>query len=482
MKVITLFILFCLSQLNSFAIESELSKDCKEVSNYIYVNHRQQRFEDSFRPVLSLYIAYNGLGESKYKTYNYDFHRKINTTYSLFHGSLNTIYNLNFSERLNAYRQHLKEAEQLSPADDSKKYRVDQVYNRKGSYIKDPYFADYSYYYDNNFSSEKLAFKYLLSSSFCHMVIPYRYSCRSSLNDIVDYVNVRAFGTHQGIVTATLPNELKAVLGDSRYLKGLLTSLEILAAIDPSKTKGMTFHKVLERGFFYIPKAERSEYIWNVIGLYATRGASVINYGYLFINDKWLILPIMLMAEIANRIHYLNYMKKSGEKLFTFPEFQKNSCVFGKAYHFWMAARLAHKLKQDGYNSADAFSTAYLSGLMYNFFGSGVQERKLKNLVNDENSMLLKSLQQTLLFQTMGAYYGSTSNLGDKVNIDVDEIYKKMTENNKPIEEVYTSSWEVMKNLRPFLDATSAQVPYLMLLKKIIKDENIRLKHQNYIY
>lgn len=50
---------------------------------------------------------------------------------------------------------------------------------------------------------------------------------------------------------------------------------------------------------------------------------------------------------------------------------KKNSCVYGKAYHFWMAARTAQKLKnEDKISAKRATTTAYTSGAFTSKTGS----------------------------------------------------------------------------------------------------------------
>lgn len=50
---------------------------------------------------------------------------------------------------------------------------------------------------------------------------------------------------------------------------------------------------------------------------------------------------------------------------------KKNSCVYGKAYHFWMAAKTVQKLKnEDKISAKRATTAAYTSGAFTSKTGS----------------------------------------------------------------------------------------------------------------
>lgn len=414
------------------AVESSLSKDCKEVGNYIGSN--------AHLVYDALYVKYNGYHEIKKETYELDFPQY-----------LPHLQNETFDKRLAFYKDEMGLYLKEYTTDEKIKYydRVQKSYPSK------------KYRFQNR------AFKSLFAKKFCKEVIPYKYECKDELKKVIDYVARKQFKTSTGGgVSSLLPREMKAVLTDSTYLPGLINSLEILGKVKPEDTKGASLHNILDQGFSYIDKNKRHEYLWNIIGFYSTRGASITNYSHVFDETVW--LPLTLMSEIANRIHYLNWKKSSGESLVTMPKFSKNSCVYGKDYHFWMAARLANKLKyQDKLSTKDAFSTAYMTGLMYNFFGSGADQRNNKQLEGKTDTIYIKSLRHSLLFQTLGAYYGATGNFPDSINLDVDKFYDEMNANVKPIKKYKKRKWKAMKNLRPFLTLTGGDVPYKTLLKKI---------------
>ena len=145
---------------------------------------------------------------------------------------------------------------------------------------------------------------------------------------------------------------------------------------------------------------------WEVLGIYATRGASwsILTNA---MNSK--VYPsLAAMMVFSAGISYLDIFKHTeGDRTYySLPKNIKAPCSYGKPYHFWMAAYLSHDLSnQKGYDWKTSFYSTYLASVAYGF-AAETSGRFRNDFINETlDSFTVTSKRLSLMYQSAGAAF-----------------------------------------------------------------------------
>lgn len=283
----------------------------------------------------------------------------------------------------------------------------------------------------------------------------------NTIKSIFKLTQIQQIWPYEGGPTTslTLPHIVKNMLTSPEHLKLSYLAMQPLMAKAlvqdyerPGNLKVLLEQQV--KHLDYLTAQQQDDLVWDTLAYYATRGASPEGYANSLASDQTLN-SFSLHYELVNLMHVFDSKKSSGENLFSMPLIQKNSCIVGKPYHFWMSAYLSRYLLGQGIEAKQAFLSAALVGVLYDFMGSGAPQRERIRIYQEPlESIFTKSIQQSLLYKVVGAYYGVTQ--GAKLELDLDELYRIIKINQtKTDRRVYKTSLTHMKNLKNFLDHTA---------------------------
>ncbi len=446
-----ILIFISLNAISSYAKNQvgALGADCKLVGNYIY--------DHAYEVHWNMYALYNGYLENKTESYRRHF------------------YAMELSN-LFSWDEHrtLSQALEEEPNKTALEHRLD-IYKK---YIAIPeekldqekLINIFSKNHDFLFSLKQWGFESLFLKRFCEVIAgeTKTKNCTEDFKVLLKFVDRKMFeldleDDKTQRFSSVLTADLISIYSNETLIPRLYKILQKMSSLKPNNLKNHNLISILKDEF---SKPSDQKILWELIGVYSTRGASHSVFARRF-GHEYRYLGILL-TEIFNRIHYLNAVKETGENLVTLPRIQKNSCVYGKAYHFWMAARLAHYLKDVKKVSAKrAFTAAFASGILYNYFGSGADQRKntFERIQNDE--IMLKSVRQSILFQAAGAYLGSNHELNDNLDLDLDFLYSKMSPTNENKKALKGSMILPLRALDPFMKYTGADAVYDELINKL---------------
>jgi hypothetical protein len=146
----------------------------------------------------------------------------------------------------------------------------------------------------------------------------------------------------------------------------------------------------------------------DIMGLYATRGASVQVLSY-FVNDGN-YQAFFAMEIISAGISLLEFERPKTENNFGLPRGIKSSCLYGNIYHFWMSAYLSYELKKQGFKVKTAFSAAHILSAGYQMFVYTINRSPIAFLNAETNSPMKQQMRTTVIIDDAGALWGLKGN------------------------------------------------------------------------
>lgn len=418
----------------SFAQNAKASfgRECKLVGDYIHDNAGQV--------YNALYVLYNGTGN-----------RKVDS-FERYYNSLAWRSNIDVGFGIEERNQYFKNSFQThyDYLEEHSLHERDQFAKN----LKDNFKLDYK-------KEEKL-FNVFYARSFCKKLSDKRArKCRANLKKIFSLTNIQQIWPYSDGPTTSLslPHIIQNVLTSPDHLRLATNTMAPLMskALVKDYSSSSNIKDLLERNakeLTHLNKEQQDDLVWNTLAYYATRGASPEGYALNLTTDKTLY-SFSVHYELINLMHVFDSQKTSGENLFSMPTIQKNSCLIGKPYHFWMSAYLARHLVKKGIDKKQAFFAASAAGTLYDFAGNGAPQRERIRIYREPlESIFTMSIQQSLLYKIAGAYYGSTGK--DSLNIDMDELYQIIKDNQKKSKrKIYQSTIYHFKNLDNFLEHTA---------------------------
>ncbi len=421
---------FCLIWifLMSFGYCADLfEQDCKEVGDYIHKNaHRVHH---------SLYVLYNGTNEKKISTFEKFYRAKA--------------YNSHFpvgwgvKARAKYFDTNFKDSFKYLKENSDKELKFVKTNLKERSFKK--------------FQKEERAFNLFFSRYYCKRVIGQNIrSCRKGMRKLFRFAQVQRLrkGEKGSVTSLTLPQTLQKVIVSSSHLKVTHKAVSSLlpGAVSQEYQSTTNFFDLLsdKAEELNLSKKQKDDLVWDTIGAYATRGASFEGYGdHLFSpQNKY---HFSLMYELFNLVHVYDANRKASDGQFSLPKMGRNTCQFGKSYHFWMSAYLSRYLLKNGFSKEEAFQASFAMGVLYDFMGSGAPQReRVKVLQEGMDSIYVKSIFQSVLFKSLGALYGVDP---QKVSqTDANKLYQKMRSDAKDVEgKIYMKEIYHMKNLDGFI-------------------------------
>jgi hypothetical protein len=395
-------ILSFLTLSSSVAIAEDIFRqDCKEVGDYIY-DHAGEVYN-------SLYVLYNGTEEKKAKTFETFFRSKSyvhNRPLGWGITKRAAYYEKNYIDSLNYLSKNSLQEKIFF------KERLDQR-----SFM--------------NFKKEERAFNLFFAGYYCRKLIGKNIrSCRRNLKNLFNLAKIQRLkkGEKGAVTSLSLPGVLEGVLTSSSHLKLSYKAVKALlpGAISKEYKSSSNIFELLTSysSQLALPQQLRDDLVWDTLGTYSTRGASFEGYKeHLFSSSN--TYHFSLMYELFNLIHVYDSKRSPQEGQFSLPQFKRNTCQFGKSYHFWMAAYLSRHLVKKGYSKEEAFQASFAMGVLYDFMGSGAPQRERVRVLNEGmDSIYVKSIFQSILFKSLGALYGADQAAISK--LDVNKIYEQM--------------------------------------------------------
>jgi hypothetical protein len=431
-KTISIVGLILVSKAN-FAQANVPDQDCKEVGNYLY--------EHSGEVHNALYVQYNGIGIKKIKTFN--------STYMYWASKGNSDIGYNALSRKKYFEKNIEKAISTLKLTTLE----EQVAFDKS--VEDSSFLD--------FKKEEVLFTNLFARFYCKKIFGVQNSsCRKNLKTIFNHVDVQRIrkGDSGPVTSLTLPSVLKRTLTSPDHIRLVFEATNSLMplVLDRSYKTNKNIYSLLMEKSLVLDKSlqQREEIVWDIIGSYATRGASFEGYRKHLISKNTLY-SYSVLFELFNQMHAFDSKRVTASNLFSLPNFGKNSCQFGKAYHFWMSAYLSRYLIKEGASKKEAFVASAAMGILYDFMGSGAPQRqRVRILKEKKESVYVKSIQQSLLFKVLGALHGVDQTIASKV--DVDELYTYIRDNSREhTGRIYMKELLHMKNLEGFIQKTSVR-------------------------
>lgn len=224
-------------------------------------------------------------------------------------------------------------------------------------------------------------------------------------------------------------------LSQAEYLPGaaraaLRVHARILAADRGRKQRAFVLDDLtesyLETG---LPQAESSGRAWDLLGFYGSRGASIYqlvpNVSHL--ENRPLYAALMI---IASGIEALDAASLPSAP-YAYPPGSQTTCAYGKAYHFWMSAYLAHTLTVT--RAVDApVRASYIWGTLYEMFANIQQRRAGTVLLEPLYSVKANSVRLNLASNGLGASFGGSSGMIGKG--DLDAVIRRLLLSAKPID------------------------------------------------
>ncbi len=422
---------------------NQFQKDCNDVGNYIH-DHANEVFN-------ALYVSYNGIGLRKKNIYE--------KNYQSFAWKYMD-YGYGIDERFKNYQKNYSTAlKNLVKSEESEKKRFDE------KLIKTSF---------RNYKKEEFGFLALFSGYYCRRLIGKNVStCKKNLKKIVKLIDRQQIRPYEGagVTSLTLPNIVRSTLTSPEIVE---TLYRVNSELIPKAKEGNYIYKrgnvkdlLVSKASSVIKDKNRADDLaWDILATYSTRGASLEGYSINLVSEKT-AFSFSQIYEFSNLMHAFDSTKITGENLFSLPLFKKNSCVFGKAYHFWMMAYLSRYLHKQGVSKLDAFYASAAMGVMYDFYGSGSSQRANTKIYEKSlKSIYTKSIHHSLLFKILGAFYGVAA--GQLESVDVDSLYSLINnEISDKKRKVYKGQLTFMYNLPHFLQRTAVDKVIQRLSKHI---------------
>ncbi len=154
---------------------------------------------------------------------------------------------------------------------------------------------------------------------------------------------------------------------------------------------------------------QATNYTWNLLAFYSTRGASFDITAYELFNAENSSLGVAMYL-ISAGMSLLDHATVSNYN-YSYPRTVRSNCEYGKPYHFWMTAYLSHKFKSHGYNGRATMLASYFLSMFYEF-GSvtwGRNENPNRAFISPLYAPSNNSVRLNLAINGLGSKFGSSS-------------------------------------------------------------------------
>ena len=228
-----------------------------------------------------------------------------------------------------------------------------------------------------------------------------------------------------GNVNFLLPTVMQEVLTDPKYVcPAMLGAQKLLARVSLSEStqqsQGSIWSDLKEVSLQCgnSPLAAE-EIVWKMLGFYSIRGASMSALSDLVRPD--LVPMVAAFGIISAAMSELDLFPhvKGETHLYTLPPGIQSSCAYGKPYHFWMAAYLAHALRKEGFQAKGSFQATHLMGMMYEMTSTTYGRTPYKTIATPKDSDYNNSIRLSLVMNDAGAAFGSEM----KQSFLIDHLY-----------------------------------------------------------
>ncbi len=269
----------------------------------------------------------------------------------------------------------------------------------------------------------------------CYSVLSF-IDCQRSLEYLLSIANPKMVeGTANEVIFGNLLNKVLVNKDHQVVIKLLAKSLikDTINFINNGSTPSDDIYKrilqIATISGFKLAKSE--ELAFDILGAYSIRGASF------FSDEKF--LPELSKSDVgvsflflASAISFLDKAKyHKRRELFSLPRgYLRTSCLYGKPYHFWMAAYISRTLMKDGgFNKRKSFLATHLSGVGYEVAKKtsdfNMRDSYFKNIIESESldDIDVKNAKIDIVFNSFGSGFGVS--YMDKVVLDGDAILQE---------------------------------------------------------
>jgi hypothetical protein len=227
----------------------------------------------------------------------------------------------------------------------------------------------------------------------------------------------QAYGQEEGAMNM-LPLWKKAI-SDPRYMTAYKNvSVRIVQSLRDGVVPSTNLFQELNNEFSILSgnRAESLEFAWNTMALIASGGGNanrrpigIHKMGTSNREDLERSELADLFWVLSNGAMALDQVTVQRGFLYTFPSAVNNLCDYGKNYHFWMAAYLAHYLRTDGYSANVAAAASYTLEKGYQFVKLGGGRDPSKPFTQALYSNYNNNIRLDLSLAAAGAWFGAMS-------------------------------------------------------------------------
>ena len=160
------------------------------------------------------------------------------------------------------------------------------------------------------------------------------------------------------------------VYSDPRYVTPLLAlALRLSVEMNLGRLTTQDFQTDLEKAFFDsgVSAQDSRRMAWNILGLYGSQGAYIRVFSEMFDHNHTGLG--LALTSLSYLIQVIDAMPGLTHR-YSLPTGMKTQCVIGKPYHFWMAAYLAHRLREKGQSIQSAADAAFSAGKAYEYYST----------------------------------------------------------------------------------------------------------------
>jgi hypothetical protein len=217
--------------------------------------------------------------------------------------------------------------------------------------------------------------------------------------------------------------------GASRAAIKIMNKVDQVAA-NPKMVVGDLFTDIYEsyREVGY-SAARANELTWDVLGLYASRGANIKNL-LPFASGKVGSRTLIAIESIGSGLSVLDAVSYQSGHLYSIPKQLYATANYGKPYHFWMSAYLSREAMIKTGSEAAARGATVISEVGYQMLSTTVGRDEFFKTVLSKGpfSAEANKIRVDLAFAFAGAEYGArhVKNGSTQAMINVDDVVKQM--------------------------------------------------------
>lgn len=176
-----------------------------------------------------------------------------------------------------------------------------------------------------------------------------------------------------------------------------------------------------------IPPARAQDMTWNLLMVYASRGANTHLLDP-FVGNLAAARTMTALKVIAMGLSVLDAASHKSGQLYSLPKGIRSTANYGKVYHFWMPAALARMMAQKYGNAFASTMAAVLVEIGYQMFSntSGRDRLLLNTLTESPYGMTSNKVRMDLGFGFAGAVFGGSfqQERSTQLRIDLDQVMR----------------------------------------------------------